>query len=260
MFDILPIELSEEILDDFGDKEYILYRLQSELNIQFNTRKQILLKTLYAYIAQERTLEDSYGISMYGTNSFNLVWENVCAEVFSNKLNTPLAHLDLGVPLSQGYNPSDKLIDIIEKPTWIGYHKDKEEFEKKSKDTLTPDLISLVHHSENTHFIIFDAKYYNLQLEKEKELRNYPGIGDIIKQYLYQLAYKKFIEDHNIKMVKNCFLMPTEKDRIEKKGVAKIHILSDLGLQNIQIRLLPAKIMYDKYLANEILDICMLDL
>ena len=48
LFDISQIEISEYNIDEFGDREYILYRLQSELNIQFNTRKQILLKTLYA--------------------------------------------------------------------------------------------------------------------------------------------------------------------------------------------------------------------
>lgn len=260
LFDMSSMELSEEIMDDFGNKDYVLYRLQSELNIQFNTRKQILLKTLYAYVAHERTLEDTYGISMYGTNSFNLVWEKVCSEVFSNKLNTPLAHLELPVPLSDEYNPNTKLIDIIEKPTWIGYRMNDLEFEKKSKDTLTPDLISVAKYREETHFIIFDAKYYNLQLEEGKELRSYPGIGDITKQYLYQLAYKKFIEDHNIQTVKNCFLMPTEGTNIIKKGIVKMNILSGLGLQDIQIRFLPTKIMYDKYLGRRVMDISVLDL
>lgn len=260
LFDMPPIDISEEAVDDFGDRDYILYRLQSELNVQFNTRKQILLKTLYAYLAQERTLEDTYGISMYGTNSFNLVWEKVCAEVFSNKLNTTLAHLELPVPLSDEYNPNTRLIDIIEKPTWVGYRINDLEFEKKSKDTLTPDLISVVKYEEGTHFIIFDAKYYNLQLEDGKELRSYPGISDITKQYLYQLAYKKFIEDHNIQMVKNCFLMPTEGTSIIKKGIVKMNILSGLGLQDIQIRFLPTKVMYDKYLTKKVMEISVLDL
>ena len=43
--------LSEESLSNFGDKDYILERLHKELNIQFNTRRQILLKTIYTYIA-----------------------------------------------------------------------------------------------------------------------------------------------------------------------------------------------------------------
>ena len=48
LFEYDSLELSEETLDDFGETEYILYRLQSELNVQFNTRRQLLLKSIYA--------------------------------------------------------------------------------------------------------------------------------------------------------------------------------------------------------------------
>lgn len=50
LFDMDRIELSEETLEDFGDKEYILERIVKELNLQFNTHRQILLKTLYRLV------------------------------------------------------------------------------------------------------------------------------------------------------------------------------------------------------------------
>lgn len=56
LFGIETVELSEEIPDDFGDREYILERISKELNVQFNTHRQILLKTLYAYVAQNRRM------------------------------------------------------------------------------------------------------------------------------------------------------------------------------------------------------------
>ena len=62
----------------------VLNRIVKELNVQFNTRKQLLLKTLYAYIANSSALDDLDCFSMFGTNSFNLVWEKVCAEVMDN--------------------------------------------------------------------------------------------------------------------------------------------------------------------------------
>ena len=70
LFDITEVDLSDEELDDFDDKEYILYRIEKELNIQFNTRKQILLKTMYAYIDKKGTLAEVDSLSMFGTNSF----------------------------------------------------------------------------------------------------------------------------------------------------------------------------------------------
>lgn len=260
LFDIVPVHLSEEALNDFGDADYILYRIQSELSIQFNTRKQILLKTLYAYIANNRTLEDSYGISMYGTNSFNLVWEDVCAAVFGNKLHIPLGQIPLPAPLSESYRITDRLIDIIKKPIWAGVKEDGCLFDKPAKETLEPDIITISQQDDTYQFVIMDAKYYNIQLEEEKSLRGQPGVGDVTKQYLYQLAYKDFLNDHGIHEVRNCFLMPTRTDKIVEKGYVKMDILSSLGLWDIQIRQLPAKTMYDYYLSQKTMELSILNL
>lgn len=257
LFDIDQIILSEEKLDDFGDTDYILERIQKELNIQFNTRRQILLKTLYAYVAQnKRLLENNDGISMFGTTAYHAVWENVCAEVFDNKLRTSLGKLNMSVPLSKEYTPSDMLIEIIEKPVWKGLDTE----EKKASETLIPDLISIPKIGNEDYFLIFDAKYYNLRLEKGKALGGNPGVGDVTKQYLYQLAYKKFIKAHNIAVVKNCFLMPTEKNEIIDKGTAKMEMLEALELENIQIRLMPAAMMYEYYLTQQKIDVALLNL
>ena len=258
LFNMDSIELSEESLQDFGDRDYILECIYKELNIQFNTRRQILLKTLYAYVFQERRmLEENDGISMYGTTSYHAVWEKVCAEVFDNKLNTTLGQLKMSVPLAEQYKSMQRktLIEIIEKPIWEG-----SDTTETAAETLIPDLISIPKTNGVDSFIIFDAKYYNIQLEKGKRLRGNPGVGDVTKQYLYQLAYREFIKAHNIAVVKNCFLMPTEKDEIVKKGTAKMPMLEALGLENIQIRLIPTKILYDYYLAQKKMDIGLLEL
>ena len=59
LFEITEINLSDEELDDFGEKDYILYRIENELNRQFNTRKQILLKAMYVYIQQNGSLNNT---------------------------------------------------------------------------------------------------------------------------------------------------------------------------------------------------------
>ena len=251
LFEMVSVELSEEKLTDFGEKEYVLNRIQSELNIQFNTRKQILLKTMYAYISQDRKLlDEEQGVSMYGSTAFNMVWERACAEVFNNKLNTQIGSLNLSVPLASGYDKKAKLIDIIDRPIWYGI-----DTKKVAKDTLTPDLIAVGQKEGKDYFVILDAKYYNIQLEKEKSLRGNPGVGDVTKQYLYQLAYKPFIEAHGISVIKNCFLMPTEQEQIVCKGRVCMPMLNNLGLEDIQIRLLPAALMFKHYLANTHIDI-----
>ena len=252
LFDIMGVDISDEHIEDFGDREYILERIVKELNVQFNTRKQLLLKTLYAYIANSSALDDLDCFSMFGTNSFNLVWEKVCAEVMDNQLQKPIGGLRLPVPLAEKYRDirHKKLIDLIDKPQWVGTSAGKGPFVKQAEDTLIPDLISIVNVGGDYQFIIFDAKYYNIQLEHNKKLRGQPGIESVTKQYLYQLAYREFVESHNIKTVKNCFLFPTAGKRIVHKGFVSLAMMSELKLESIQIYLLPATAMYKHYLEN----------
>lgn len=260
LFDIMPVELSDEELDDFGDNEYIRYRIEKELNVQFNTRKQLVLKTIYAYIINSSNLSSINNFSLFGTNSYNLIWEKVCAEVMDNQLHNTLGSLELPVALDSAYKANDTLISLIEKPKWVGNKRESGTFTKMAKDTLIPDIISLHSNGKECYFIIFDAKYYMIQMESSKPLRGQPGINDVTKQYLYQLAYKKFIESHSINNVKNCFLMPTEGEIIIDKGYAYMEMMDGLDLQHIQIRLLPASEIYAYYLNGDKMDISLLNL
>ena len=248
LFEMSGIDLTDEELEDFGDKEYILYRIENELNTQFNTRKQLVLKTMYAYIDRRGSLYDTDCLSLFGTNSFNLVWEKVCADIMDNQLDVALGALKLPVPLKDGYNRRQKLIELIEKPLWTLTGK-------CAKDTVIPDLISICKVSGQYQFIIFDAKYYNAHLEKGIAPTDQPGIESVTKQYLYQLAYQKFIDEHEFASVKNCFLLPTENSEIEDKGEVRMQMLSSLGLQDVKTRLIPATMAYDLYLSGRKMDI-----
>ena len=173
---------------------------------------------------------------MFGTNSFNLVWEKVCAEVMDNQLQKPIGGLRLPVPLAEQYRDirHKKLIDLIDKPQWAGTAPSGEPFVKQAEDTLIPDLISIVNVDGSYQFVIFDAKYYNIQLEHNKKLRGQPGIESITNQSLYQLAYQPFAEVHQINTVRNCFLMPTDSAEVVEKGTVSLAMLSNMGLQDIQ--------------------------
>lgn len=234
LFDLSEVNISDEKLSDFGEVDYILYQLQTELSIQFNTRKQSLLKTLYAYIAQEKTLENNYGLSLFGTSSFHVVWENVCAQVLDNQY--------------------ERLKSEIDAPQWYGFDAEEGKYFKAGNkvDTLIPDIILLDCSPKRKHFAILDAKYYCIQLQKGRQPVNYPGIGDVTKQYLYELAYKKYIKANNFDKVSNCFLMPTETSETIIYGAVSMDMLSELKLKPIQVRLLPARVIYQCYLDYEL--------
>ncbi len=248
IFELTGVSLTEEKIDGFGEKEYILYRIEKELNTQFNTRKQLVLQAMYAYIDQSGSLEDAECFSVFGTNRFNLVWEGVCKDILDDQLEKRLESLDLPVPLNPRYDRANKLIELIEKPLWTVTGK-------RAKDTLIPDLVSIWKSVRGHAFVLFDAKYYIARLEADKMPKGQPGIESVTKQYLYQLAFREFINDHGFSSVSNCFLMPTEEEEVVDKGEVRLAMLGGLELQNIQVRLLPASLAYTCYLSGRKLDV-----
>lgn len=246
LFDLGMVDVSEAEIDDFGDEEYILYRIQSELDIQFNDRKKMLLKTMYTYISHRKAFETGLGISMFGTNSFNLVWEKVCANVFDNKLNVKLNELKQ-IPNHDYFDSESKtLIEVIEKPKWR--YKETDNLVEQSK-TLTPDLISIYPYKDSYCFAILDAKYYLIKLTKHS-IEGNPGVGDVTKQYLYQLAYQEFIDRCGFKYIQNAFLMPVDDEEGEFVGTAEFNMMRDAGkrLEHISVIKLPATRLYQAYL------------
>lgn len=253
LFDIMPVYLSKKELDDFGDIDTILYRLECEEKVQFNTRKIELLQAMQEFFRnKDFSFGDNEGISVVGTISFNMVWEGICSVVFGNQRNKPLGELKLPIPLLSPYHSEDTLISLIEKPRWKGDGMDKSKIAEK---TLVPDFLAIFSGVKNFQFIILDAKYYVLQLEKGKKLCGQPGIESLTKQYLYELAYHKFLHEHKIFSIKNAFLFPTDRNKIIDNGYAEVSFLHNLGLKNIAIRLLPARMIYQKFLLDEIISL-----
>ena len=239
LFDLTPIELSDMEQDDFGELDFILNKLEKELNVEFNTHKQKLLKSMHAYLSEESSLTKKNYMTLYGTSTYHEIWENICCRVLGDKLDKKLKDLKLHANNS---NSSKKLIDIIKYPKWVlnsGKSRD-------AKGTFIPDLVTF--HKDK--FIILDAKYYNIKFE-DNELSGEPGLESITKQYLYELAYKEFIESYSFKDVKNGFLFPIDDNDVTNKGYVELEILSNLGLENIQVIMLPVREMNQLYLDNK---------
>ena len=243
-FDLMHVELSDKTLDDFGDVDYILTRIEKELNIEFNTHKQKLLKSMHAYLSNKNSFTNENFLTLYGTSSYHVIWEEMCSQVFGNKLDKQLKDII-------NTKSNLRLIDIIEKPNWISNY----DFSIRAKDTYIPDLITFF----KGKFIIFDAKYYNIKFERD-QLAGQPGIESISKQYFYELAYKTFIDYVGFKGVKNAFLFPTYDNKIDNKGYVELKMLSKLGLENIQVIMLPASEINQLYIDNKKMDISRLNL
>ncbi|CEQ11095.1 Restriction endonuclease [[Clostridium] sordellii] len=242
ILDITPIKLSAEKLDDFGDVDYLTYRIDQELNQQFITGKQKILHMIKNYINRNDNSDSSDRISFVGTNHFNLVWEDVCSVVMGNCLNKTLKELNLDS--YKGISRNSLLKDIIPKPKWTHIISKKEYYSNK---TLTPDLVVV----NEDGLSIYDAKYYNIQLDGNG-LKHQPGVGDITKQYLYELAYKRLVKENNIEIKNNAFLMPTDSKEEAVIGFTNLDIFNQLdefgGLNDIKVILKPCEIMFNRYL------------
>lgn len=260
LFELKEVELTQENLSDFGDVSYILYRLQSEIQTQYITRKQNLLKTIYTYIANAKIDKNDISYSLYGTNSFNLVWEKVCAANFENVLDKKI--VDLPLSDSTGNKSEYKnmtLREVIKAPRWKNT-KYPNVIEPKVK-TLKPDLVCIYPVDEQKKdycFGIYDAKYYCIDYqvnEGKASISGQPGVGDVTKQYLYQLAFDNFIGKQGYRYVQNVFLCPDEVGD-KQYGWVQMDILNHIGnkkLEGIAVVKLCASKMYQLYLDNQII-------
>ena len=239
IFGLAPINLSYKDFNDFGGTEYIKSMIRKELNVQFNSYKQSLLKAMYIYVDKKDSyLGDIDYFDAYGTTSYNLVWEEICRKVLGNKLT----EISLSQVIDTEYDEDKDLSNVLGKYKW---YLDDSEIEG---ETLKPDFITINIKDDETQFIVFDAKYYNLDDTKK------PGLTDVTKQFLYELAFKEFIELHNLSP-KNCFLFPIDDENIIHKGYIEFEMFNKkLNLQKIQVILLPAKKINECYLKGEKLD------
>ena len=228
LFDLTPIELSDKSLLDFGEKITILEKIEKQLKVEFNSHKQKLLKSMHAYISSKNSFTNEDFLTIYGTSTYHVIWEEMCRRVFGNRLN--------------------KLKNVIKKPVW--YLKEG----NFKVDTFRPDLITFW----RGYFVILDAKYYKLKITSKIE--GQPGLSDVTKQYLYQLAFKDFIEENEFRGVKNAFLIPKYSGEVENRGYVEIGILHDLGLENIQVVMLPAGKINKLYLDNKKMSVSSLNL
>ncbi|WP_018476991.1 LlaJI family restriction endonuclease [Pontibacter roseus] len=202
---------------DLGQIEYLISVLRKELSQVYTDRRISLLKKLIALISASFLYQEQ-GLQLYGTGYFHIIWEKACSTVFNNKLSNYL--------------------DSIPLPIW---HDLLGNSIKKS--TLIPDIISI----NESHFFIFDAKYYiiNFNTELKITLDGNPGIGDISKQFLYEIAFSK----EKFDQIHNCFLFPKLQEAFFSIfGFTTLALFPDKRIWNISIS--PNK-LFMNYLKNQ---------
>lgn len=188
--------------DELGDQDYILDKIQIEKSKQFIDNKLILLDALYYFISEQKSFKSGDSVHLFGTRSFEIVWEKVCSYVFKNQ-----------------YREFKK---YIPHPVWKDFRTSKE----TTKDTLIPDILRKL--DDYQLFFVIDAKYYTTTFNEYGTLiNNAPGITDITKQYLYEKVFYKYLNIRHYGFY-NIFILPTDKET-EIFGEARFELFDNLG-------------------------------
>lgn len=253
IFGLSSVEFPESQLEDFGEKEYILSKITSELGNQFITHRVTLLKTLYTYVESEYGNDTNLNLDLLGTTSFNLVWEKACASIFGDVLDLKIKDLKkigkLNKSINSSFNEELTILGLIEKVRWEINEKILE-----TKETLEPDIISIDEKAKR--FFILDGKYYIIKQE-DNRIFSQPGIQDVVKQFAYQKAYQTFTQEFAFTSIGNAFLIPqlySLNNRIKKdiyyEGTVQLDLMQFYAfklLAPIQVLALSPKYVFDNY-------------
>lgn len=236
------VPVDDEIsLSDLGDNEILLYHLDNALHTQFVSYKLELIHLLKFYISNKSGIVNDESLTFFGVSKFDRVWEDVCKVVYNDDLEHTLSQLGLRYKSLEG---DIKLKNIVPKPIWQDLSNNEKYEASKSLE------LDVLHVNQKTKiFEIYDAKYYLLQFCNGK-LNGQPGVGDVTKQYLYELAYKE-IATMNGYDFSNQFIVPS--DAIEDDGkyiaLASLTIFDGLGLSDIMVVSRSCQIIFEQYLS-----------
>lgn len=249
--------LTDSAVADFGDVDFVAYRLERERAVQFVTWKQDVIDLLIRYVTGGDSAVREDTPLCLGTSSFYHVWEEACKVAFDDALGKRLGNLGLGLAAPFDAAAGSRLIDIIPRPQWSVPVADGGERGCGDVATLIPDTV-LLHRdgAGNGVFAILDAKYYTPVLGAG--LAGVPGVESVTKQFLYQTAYRDFVLAHGFTRVVNAFLVPSAGDEIELIGNVRfpgVIAHEEEPFSNvIGMYALPAGMVFDAYLAGVALD------
>ena len=244
------VELSDETLEDFGDDELILHRLENERVGQFVTWKQEVIHQLVMYVRGNGFKVGKGEIAALGTTSFQHIWEEACKSAFGDVLKVQLDKLGFELRGEFASLGSEIVLDLVPHPRWRRV-ANGELIACGEVATLVPDVVAIRDIGcGDLEFCIYDAKYYTPVLGNA--VCGVPGVESVAKQFLYQSAYRRFVEEHGFSRVRNTFLVPSDKQVFEKMGTVDFpRVIDTSGLpfsDVVEMWSLPAKDIFESYL------------
>ena len=196
---------------DFGSESYQSFRIASELQSQFVDDKKHTLRLMQAVLENKAYGTDSLSFQSFGISGFHALWEKAIKEVLGDELEKTPDQLGIKLRETSKSKLHKPLKEFIEAPRWMMPENKNKENGLEAKcdeetDRLKPDFVAISKNEGRGVLYILDAKYY-MPKSSDRSISGVPGVGDIDKQLLYQLAYQELISENNL-VVENAFLFP----------------------------------------------------
>lgn len=256
LLSIGTVELTDENPADIGEAEYLQWLIDRERASQYVTWKQDVLDLMRYYLAEHGADADRGQVMRLGTTSYYHAWEVACKTAFGDLLDYRLLELPLNLSDAWLEDKSKTLLQIIPRPLW---KRPQGMGNAGDVDTLIPDTVTFAEVRGRRLFCIYDAKYYSPS--RQGKIYGQPGVESITKQFLYQSAYQRFVEEHDFDGVVNTFLVPSEEDNpalvasVSFPGVMSAATgASEKFSDHIDMWALPAHEVFDCYLRGRELD------
>ena len=211
-------------LSDFGSLSYQKYRISNELRTQFEDDKKLTLMLMLAVVENKPYGSDNLDYQSFGISGFHALWEKAIKEVFCDELDMCPDQVFNEQEIDKLYELRSRdelfreklkkpLKEFIDAPRWTKPNS-TEEIVKELKrdkggesDRLKPDFLAVLHKENRAStLVILDAKYYCPGFSGSS-IEGVPGVGDINKQVLYQVAYADIIQTCGLN-VHNAFIFP----------------------------------------------------
>lgn len=254
--DLLSLDevwLSSEEVEQFGETETLLTRLERERSTQFVDWKISVLKLLEQYLLNREASAEKTSVHAMGTTNFPHIWESACKVAFGDKLSMRIDSLGIQLDSSWIKRRKDTLLQIIPRPKWE--RSEAEGFSTCGEvATLIPDTVAIASDaSDKLVFCIYDAKYY--LPSPSGKMTGQPGLESVTKQFLYQSAYRDFILAHGFSRVVNAFLVPSSSNlpvELARVSFPKVMDGNIPPFDNyIHMWALPAKRVFEAYLQEK---------
>ena len=247
-------------LSDFGSPSYQKYRIANELRTQFVDDKKLTLKLMEAVLEDKAYGTDGLEFQSFGISGFHALWEKAIKEVFSDELEKSPEQLGVQLKDDSKSKLHRPLKEFIDAPRWMlpGFKEGEDGLEAKNEgetDRLKPDFVAISKGEGKGTLFILDAKYY-MPSYNNNSISGVPGVGDIDKQLLYQLAYQELMEENHLEP-QNAFIFPgyEESNKVLKAKLfasVKVPILaSAINPPEFRTYLLDGMSLLRRYVYNE---------